>query len=644
MEGKPTYEQLERKIQKLEKELAIKNQSQKDENFSRKRHQRFLKFLPYPVLVRDKNGLVTYLNPAFTKTFKWTLKELKGNEGKQYVPSKLRDELNNKIKALPENKSILRLKTQRLTKDGQILDVAMRVGIDKDEDGNADGMITVLRDVTREERIDRNREAMNRMSLALPEYPELRDLLHYLNNEIKTLIGAQAANVILLDEAKQELFFLSSAHDDPSTSKRMEQYRFGLDELVSGQVIRTGKPIILNEESKDPNFLKIRDEKLGYKVNNVLLVPLRSQDSIIGVLSADNKKDGPFDQTDLETLNTIGSTVALSIENARFARELRKAYEEVRSLNSAKDKMINHLSHELKTPVAILMSSFKILTKRLDGIDKKTWLPTFERIKRNLERILGIQYEVDDIVKNKDILPKKIFSMIFEQCADELESLIAQEIGEGDIITKVRDRIEEIFGPKELVPENIILDGFVKERLLNLKEDFKHRQVTILTDLEPLCAVKIPRDPLLKIVDGLIKNAIENTPDGKKIRILVQKKGSGTQMVVHDYGIGITKDAQKRIFEGFFTTQATDDYSSKRPFDFNAGGKGADLLRMKIFSERYDFEIKLDSKRCQRIPNDIDICPGSVSQCEKIQNTENLNCDGMTIFSLYFPQISNTTK
>ncbi len=66
----------------------------------------------------------------------------------------------------------------------------------------------------------------------------------------------------------------------------------------------------------------------------------------------------------------------------------------------------------------------------------------------------------------------------------------------------------------------------------------------------------------------------------------------GASLVVKDYGIGIIVDHQRRIFEGFFTTQETAVYSSKKPFDFNAGGRGADLLRMKIFSERYRFSIR----------------------------------------------------
>jgi len=46
----------------------------------------------------------------------------------------------------------------------------------------------------------------------------------------------------------------------------------------------------------------------------------------------------------------IAGTVALSLENARFSEELKKAYREVTSLNRAKDKVINHLSTNCEHP------------------------------------------------------------------------------------------------------------------------------------------------------------------------------------------------------------------------------------------------------------------------------------------------------
>ena len=85
-----------------------------------------------------------------------------------------------------------------------------------------------------------------------------------------------------------------------------------------------------------------------------------------------------------------------------------------------------------------------------------------------------------------------------------------------------------------------------------------------------------------KIVDGLIKNAIENTPDGGTVDIRISGRGDKTVLMVSDSGVGISKEYQRRIFGGFFPNQEMALYSTGKPFDFNAGGKGIDLLRMKI--------------------------------------------------------------
>jgi len=634
MVQKPTYEELELKLKNLEHKVLKAQKAGQEIKETAKNYKRFLKFLPYPVIVRDANRMVTYLNPAFTRTFGWTLKELKGMNGKQYVPNHLEDELIRKIKALPTRKNVLQLSTKRLTKEGKVLDVMLRVGVDKDENNSPEGMIIVLRDVTMDNRRKRNHAAMNRISQALPRYPDLRKLLSYVNTEIKELLETESANTILLDEAQKEFYFLSTANDDPDTRERIEKARFSVDELLSGEVIKTGSPMIVNNFSNNQHPYQSRDQKIGYKVKNVLLVPLRNKDRIIGILAADNKKNGDFDDTDLETLETIAATVALSIENARVSRELKKAYEELKGQNIAKGKMINHLSHELKTPVAILLSSFKILSKRLADLPEKTWQPTFERIKRNLDRIIGIESEVYDIVEQKEIFHRKIFSLILEQCEDEFEALIAEETGEKGVIAKVRQKIENIFTIHDPVVKDILLDQFVEKRLKAVTPDMAHRNIALTTDLKPSSPIQIPAEPLRKTIDGLIRNAVENTPDGGRIEILVHPKDAGVAFIVQDHGIGLTKEAQKRIFQGFFSTQDTMNYSSKHPFDFNAGGKGADLLRMKIFSERYNFNISMTSKRCSHIPETMDTCPGSIQDCKK---NDGPACNGMTTVTCFFP-------
>jgi PAS domain S-box-containing protein len=604
------------------------------------RHLRtLLDFAPYSIVVFDMQGFVTFLNPAFTETFGWTFEELKGKRI-PYVPDELKQDINKNVQKLVKEKLILRHETRRLTKDGRILDVVLRASVISDSKGEPAGELVIIRDVTQEKRIARNNEAMLRISMALPEYFELDDLFDYVSSVIKELVGTQGGTAVLLDEQQQELIFLGVAFDDRATEKRVKELRFGLDEISSGQVIKTGKPMIINEISKDSEFHLERDRRLGYETRNLLLVPLRSQDRVIGVLCAINKKEGDFDDADTELLSMLAGTVVLSIENARFAEEVRKAYMEVTSLNRAKDKVINLLSHELRTPIAVLDSSLVSLERRLDGVAEDTWRPTLKRARRNLNRLLEMEYRVNDIMQDKTFRTYDILSLLVEQCSDELEALVVEEIGEGPVVERIRKRIQDEFGSIELVAETIQLEDFVERRLEILKPSFAHREIEIVTRFSPAPDIYIPADPLRKVVDGLIKNAVENTPDEGKIEVMVQAKNDRTAMIITDFGVGITVENQSRIFEGFYATQETLDYSSKQPFDFNAGGKGVDLLRIKIFSERYDFKIDMTSSRCPQIPKDSDICPGRISECPLCQQGKGCHLSPATTFTLFFPPSS----
>ena len=634
MTEKPNQTSLAKQVKDLENQLRHQESLWEKDRVAADYHRKFLKFIPYPVLIRDAAGMITYLNPAFTQTFGWTLEEFKGTRGKEYIPLHLRSELARKIKTLPSGKNVLKMNTRRLTKTGQLLDVVVRVGIDRDEDLKPAGMVMVFRDVTMEKRIDRNQSAINRISQALPQYPRLPQLLEYISSEIKELLGTQGANVMLLDENEKEFYVLSMAHDDPTTRERVKKIRFQVDELLSGQVVKTGKPIIMTSLPDDQKLHQNRNQKIGYKVKNVMVVPLHTNTRIIGVISVDNKKEGVFDQTDLETLSTIAATVALSIENARVSEELKKANEELKSLNAAKDKMISHLSHELKTPVAVLLSSIKILSRRLESLPEETWQPTLERMQRNLKRLIGIENEVYDIVEKKSFSHKPVYTLIFDQCKDVIEALIARETGETGVTEKVRKKLDDIFSTRDLEVKQVHLDSFVAQRMTETRPLFNHRDVAVETSLSSVPPIRIPIDPLQKVVDGLIRNAIENTPDGGHIHVRVQDTAKGVEFIVQDRGIGLTPEAQKRIFEGFFTTQETLQYSSGQPYDFNAGGKGADLLRMKIFSERYHFKISMTSRRCSRLPGDTDVCPGSIEGCSRLPGPP---CDGYTRVSVLFP-------
>jgi PAS domain S-box-containing protein len=602
-----------------------------------------LDFVPYPIVVFTLEGLVSYLNPAFTETFGWALEELEG-KNIPFVPPGLEKEIEEGIERLMKDRGTMRFETQRLTRAGKTLDVVLRAAVFSESGDEPAGTIVILRDVTHEKRMARTNEAMLRISMALPEYPELDELLYYVNSEVKRLVSSEGAIAVLHDEIKGDLFVLGAAYDDMATEERVQEFRFSKDQLLAGEVIRTGEPVIISDTSKDRRLHEERDGKFGYHTRNLVIVPIKSAERNIGALSAINKKEGVFDHSDVELLGTIAGTVALSIENARFAEELKKAYKEVTALNRAKDKAINHLSHELKTPVAIIISSLNLLIQRLAPLTEKAWKPTVDRILRNLDRILDIQYEVDDIMEDKQSKALGLLTLLLDQCTDELMTLTAEQDGEGSFVEKVRKRIEDLFGPREAVSKEMDLGRAVQERLEALTPLFPQREVDIVTRVEPTPPIFLPSEVLQKVIDGLIKNAIENTPDEGRIEIGVLKRGEGAMLRVQDYGVGIPDEAQKRIFEGFFTTRDTMTYSTKTPFEFNAGGKGADLLRMKIFSERYSFQIGMTSTRCPFLRGEADLCPGRISQCKHCSGKERCHRSGGTVFSITFPPATQPKK
>ena len=474
-------------------------------------------------------------------------------------------------------------------------------------------------------------------SLALPKYPELHELLHFINTEVKDLVESEGCVVILPDEEKQELYITGAAYDQDEAIRRAAEVRFRYDQLMAGEVIRTGKPMIVSDTSRNRELHEERDRRLGYSTRNLALVPLVGRNRIKGAICAINKRDGDFKPSDIELLEMVAGTVAVVIAYAQVSEKLKSAYNELLSMNKAKDKMINHLSHELRTPLAVLMSTMTIFSRKLKVLPEAEWAPTLERARRNLNRLVEIQRQAEDILMGGSLQTQDVMMLLLEECADELEALTAEELGEGTAVQKIRRRIDDLFGPKTSESVKILLDGFVGERISFLKPLFAHRHVDVSLTAEPGPPVWIPRDVLEKLVDGLVRNAVENTPDEGRIDVLVHPRGSGMELVVHDYGVGIPEEAKKRIFEGFFTTGDTLSYSSKRPFDFNAGGKGADLLRMKMFSQRYGFEIRMTSTRCRHLLDGASVCPGQISLCPFCAGPEDCYGSGETSFSLYFP-------
>jgi len=451
-------------------------------------------------------------------------------------------------------------------------------------------------------------------------------LFHVIMDRTRRFMGTEKCSVFILDPEKNELW------SRVSTDLETNEIRFPAHTGIAGWVFQNRQSLIINDAYKDPRFYPGVDRKTHFKTRNILCVPLinRNQNAI-GTLQVINKTAGLFNADDEELLLSVSHYITIALENARL-------YDDLKVLDKAKERVINHLSHELKTPLAVLSATFKRLHRVLDLDQNPGAEKTFLRGKRQIRRLMDLETKIGDILNQRPVAEQLRILNIIENAADLVDAFNDQnESQKREILDLIAQRLDTLFAISEIQPENIHMASFLEDILKKARSDMVPRDLNITLQTDNALHLMIDRRVLEKIVSGILKNAIENTPDEGVIEMHVESLQEALQITIRDYGVGITETNRDLIFGGFFHTQDTDMYSSKRPYQFNAGGAGADLLRIKVFSERMDFRVRFETKRCPYIPTDTDMCPGRMSTCKFIQNRDGCLKTGGSTFYVLFP-------
>jgi PAS domain S-box-containing protein len=257
------------------------------------------------------------------------------------------------------------------------------------------------------------------------------------------------------------------------------------------------------------------------------------------------------------------------------------------SLQQAKQRAVNHLSHELTTPLAIIEASLPRLAKQDLSPDERQ--EGINRIRRNLTRLKEIGHIVQEIVVPREYRPR----------------------------------------PFPVIP-------FVLDVLDTLRKQSRRRSVAILQWLQPVDSSAIDPGFLKKAIETLAKNAVESTPDGGTVTVVLETTPSGPLLRVEDRGVGVLSEDQPFIFEGFHHTQETNHYSTMKPFDFNAGGKGLELMQLKMWANEGFIDIKWETARCRYLPTHRERCPGSILLCEHVKDERGCRESGGSTFSVLF--------
>jgi signal transduction histidine kinase len=200
----------------------------------------------------------------------------------------------------------------------------------------------------------------------------------------------------------------------------------------------------------------------------------------------------------------------LCISFSEMARHIHAQMERLRETDSLRRELVANVSHDLRTPLASLRGYLETLTlkdKELTGEERQAYL--------------------DTACRHADHLTRLVFELF------ELAKLDAKELQPN----------REPFPLAELVQD------VTQKFKLRAEQQGVRIEVDAMPDV-PFAEADIGM--IERVLDNLIDNALQHTPQGGVIQITVADKAGQITVRVQDSGTGIPENELPHIFERFY--------------------------------------------------------------------------------------------
>ncbi len=218
-----------------------------------------------------------------------------------------------------------------------------------------------------------------------------------------------------------------------------------------------------------------------------------------------------------------------------------------RQISEIKTDFINNMTHEFKTPIATINLA-------LDAIKNPKIIEDKEKVFRYLQMIRDENKRMHAQVEN--VL--RISKLERKELEIEKESNHIEEV--------INDAIEHV---------NLILE----DRQGKIKTHFLATRTTVL----------INDNHFTNVLVNILENAIKYSPQSPEIDIYTENIKDMILIKVQDKGIGMSKVAQKRIFEKFYREHTGDVHNVK--------GHGLGLAYVKKIVEDHNGQVYVESEK-----------------------------------------------
>ncbi len=521
------------------------------------------------------DGYFKVLNPAWSKTLAWTDEELLSKPWIDFVHPDDRDATKDIKSVIVDGKEVYQFENRYICKDGSIKWLSWNSFPYPEENI----MFGVARDIT----VSKQRELMINNFFEQPLNLNLvagfDGKIHRVNSAWELFLGYKKDEIL-----KADFFDFIHPDDISITIEEMEKLGKGITTLHFENRYRHK-----NGEYRKLAWSAISslDENLIYAVAFDITEKQQAEEQMRFLSAITENMHDSIVVTDLEGHITYINKGAEKLYGYRL-EELAGKSPDLFNVDSKADE----IQSELYETVARGETFYgEALNQRKDGTvftceftiaplkDKMGAVTSFIGLqrditeKRNLEKAVirqerlsaigelasGVAHDFNNALQI--IMGGVEMAMVAEDPVELNQYLQSIKHSAGDAASRVRKL--QRFAQKsqfqnESIPINInhLSDDVIKEaKLLINQYQEKGIHIELKTDYQAKSNIEGNEGELRSCLYNLIKNSTEAMPDGGKITISTYENDAKIYVRVTDSGTGMDKEAQKKIFQPFFSTK-----------------------------------------------------------------------------------------
>lgn len=225
----------------------------------------------------------------------------------------------------------------------------------------------------------------------------------------------------------------------------------------------------------------------------------------------------------------------------------RLRIEREKELSQEKMKFFTAITHEIRTPLTLIMTPVKSLIDNFSAQKAQRMLPT---IHRNASDLLNLVNQILDYRK-------------LEQGRAKLE------LSHGDF------------------------NEFCKTVMDLFTEMAEKKHIDFTTNIDGPLYMNFDKEKMQRIVINLLSNAFKFTPENGRIRLETHVVGRQCELTVSDNGVGISKEDIPHVFELFYQSEASKDPGLENQVSV---GSGIGLHLVREFVNMHSGQVTVESQ------------------------------------------------